>query len=58
MVRELRTYGPKDDVTNVFNSSDGQAHLNLITCEGIWDKASKSYSKRLVIFTDKEKIKP
>lgn len=30
------------------------AKLNLINCEGAWDKISKSYSKWLVIFTDKE----
>jgi len=35
-------------------SSDAKAHLNLITCEGVWDKVSKSYSKRLVVFTDRE----
>lgn len=54
VVREFRTYGPEDDASEVFISSDGKAHLNLITCEGIWDKVSKSYSKRLVVFTDRE----
>lgn len=53
VVRELRTYGENDDAWDVFNSSDGKAHLNLATCEGIWNKFSKSYSKRLVVFTDK-----
>lgn len=53
VVREFRTYGQNEDATEVFSSSDGKAHLNLITCEGIWDKVSKSYSKRLVVFTDK-----
>lgn len=28
-----------------------QKHLNLITCDGSWDKASKSYSERLVVFS-------
>lgn len=54
VVRELRAYDPNADAGNVFNSSDGKAHLNLITCEGLWDAGSKSYSKRLVVFTDKE----
>lgn len=36
---------------NVFTSSNG-VHLNLITCDGVWDGAKKSYSKRLVVFAD------
>jgi len=52
-VRESRTYNPKDDVPGVFNQSDGM-HLNLITCDGIWDNGQKSYSKRLVVFADAE----
>jgi len=50
VVRESRLYDPgyADDV---FNQSDG-AHLNLITCDGVWDGVKKSYSKRLVVFTD------
>lgn len=54
VVREILKYDSKADALNVFDSNDGKAHLNLITCEGIWDKVSKNYSKRLVIFTDKE----
>jgi LPXTG-site transpeptidase (sortase) family protein len=54
IVRELRTYSPDDDASDVFNSSDGRSHLNLITCQGAWNKVSKSYPKRLVVFTDKE----
>lgn len=54
VVREIRTYGENDIVPDVFSSNDEKAHLNLITCEGIWNKVSKSYSKRLVVFTDKE----
>jgi sortase (surface protein transpeptidase) len=54
VVREIRVYGESDDASAIFGSSDGKAHLNLITCEGVWNKASKSYSGRLVVFTDKE----
>lgn len=54
VVREIKIYNEKEDAFNVFNSSDGKAHLNLITCEGTWNKISKSYSDRLVVFTDKE----
>jgi len=50
VVRESRIYNPgyADDV---FSSSDG-IHLNLVTCDGVWDGTKKSYSKRLVIFAD------
>ncbi|TSC81971.1 MAG: hypothetical protein G01um101420_754 [Parcubacteria group bacterium Gr01-1014_20] len=54
VVRESRRYDPKADASDVFGSSDGKTHLNLVTCEGVWDKASKTYSQRLVVFTDKE----
>ena len=54
VVREFRTYGEKEAAPNVFVSSDGKAHLNLITCDGIWNKILKSYPRRLVVFTDKE----
>ncbi len=54
VVRESRRYKPEADASAVFESNDGKAHLNLITCEGDWNKDSKSYSERLVVFTDKE----
>jgi LPXTG-site transpeptidase (sortase) family protein len=54
VVRESRRYDPGANAQAVFGSSDGKAHLNLVTCEGTWNKISKSYPKRLVIFTDKE----
>jgi LPXTG-site transpeptidase (sortase) family protein len=39
------------DATNVFTSNDGLAHLNLITCEGIWNEISGEYPERTVVFT-------
>lgn len=54
VVRESRRYDPNADARAVFGSNNGKSHLNLVTCEGVWDKISKSYSKRLVVFTDKE----
>lgn len=54
VVRELKIYGPNDSVPAVFVAIDGKAHLNLITCLGVWNKATKSYPKRLVVFADKE----
>jgi hypothetical protein len=54
IVRKSVMYGANQDATNIFNSNDDRAHLNLITCGGTWDKRAKQYSKRLVVFTDKE----
>jgi LPXTG-site transpeptidase (sortase) family protein len=54
VVREVLLYGENDDASAIFGSSDGKAHLNLITCEGIWNKVSKSYSDRRVVFADRE----
>lgn len=54
VVRESRNYEPSADAVDVFSSDDERSHLNLITCEGNWNKDSKSYSKRLVVFADKE----
>jgi LPXTG-site transpeptidase (sortase) family protein len=53
VVRESRLYDPNADASDVFNSDDGKSHLNLITCEGVWNKYAKQYSRRLVVFTDK-----
>jgi len=50
IVRESRAYvlGHDDEVFNSINGS----HLNLITCDGVWDTTTRSYSKRLVVFSD------
>lgn len=53
-VHEIRNYESGADAASVFASSDGKSHLNLITCEGVWDDSQKSYSQRLVVFADKE----
>ncbi|MCX6723729.1 MAG: class F sortase [Candidatus Staskawiczbacteria bacterium] len=54
IVREIKSYDQNATTPEVFNSSDGKAHLNLITCQGIWNQAQKTYSNRLVVFADKE----
>lgn len=54
VVRGTRRYDPTADASDVFISGDGEAHLNLITCEGVWDEDSQTYPLRLVVFTDKE----
>jgi len=51
VVRENRIYtaGYADAV---FSQHD-RAHLNLVTCDGVWDTTTHSYTKRLVVFADK-----
>lgn len=52
IVREIRKYDADADATEVFRSTDGKAHLNLITCDGSWNSSRQTYSDRLVVFTD------
>jgi LPXTG-site transpeptidase (sortase) family protein len=54
VVREIKNYDPLANATDVFYSNDEKSHLNIVTCEGIWNKITKSYSERLVIFADKK----
>jgi len=54
VVRESRKYDPDADASSVFKSNDGKAHLNLITCDGVWENSKNTYSNRLVVFTDKK----
>jgi LPXTG-site transpeptidase (sortase) family protein len=41
----------------IFGKSD-ESHLNLITCEGIWNQEKRVYDKRLIIFSKKVKTIP
>ena len=52
VVVRTELYAPDQDATKVFRSDDGNAHLNLITCQGSWNNSSRTYSERLVVFTD------
>jgi LPXTG-site transpeptidase (sortase) family protein len=52
VVRSIKLFDRDADATSVFTSEDGLAHLNLITCEGLWNKVDDSYPDRRVIFTD------
>lgn len=54
VVRKVRTYSLTDDASEVFIANDDLAHLNLITCIGVWNKKTKQYNKRLVVFADRE----
>ena len=53
IVRKISKYDPSANATEVFSSTDGKAHLNLITCTGTWNSVLKSHNSRLVVFTDK-----
>jgi nanoRNase/pAp phosphatase (c-di-AMP/oligoRNAs hydrolase)/sortase (surface protein transpeptidase) len=47
----LEQYDTKNaPLEKIFGAQDG-AYLNLITCDGIWDKQEHNYDKRLVVFT-------
>lgn len=50
-VKSTQLYGSEESPGNIFTSSSG-AHLNLITCTGVWDQAKQSFKSRLVVFTD------
>jgi LPXTG-site transpeptidase (sortase) family protein len=52
IVRSIKLFDRDDDASTVFTSADGLAHLNLITCEGIWNQVNNTYPKRRVVFTD------
>lgn len=51
VVRESRLYDP-GYANEVFLPNDKGTHLNLVTCDGVWDGFKKSYTKRLVVFAD------
>ncbi|MES2953746.1 MAG: class F sortase [Patescibacteria group bacterium] len=40
------------DAESVFLARDGGSHLNLVTCGGTWVRGSRTYSERLIVFTD------
>lgn len=54
IVRKVRIFGLKDDTSEVFISNDDKSHLVLITCIGVWNKKTKQYSQRLVVFAERE----
>lgn len=50
IVRKIQLYDP-GYAENVFSQSDS-TYLNLITCDGEWDSATNSYTKRLIVFAE------
>ena len=58
IVRGSRLYAPDENAAAVFHSDNGEAYLNLITCQGEWESGQQSYSQRLVVFAEKEPSSP
>lgn len=54
VVQSIKSFDRNADATTVFTSQDGLAHLNLVTCEGIWNQVDNSYPDRLVVFADRQ----
>lgn len=54
VVSYIRSFDAAADASEIFGSNDGLSHLNLITCVGAWNKRTRQYNKRLVVFADKE----
>lgn len=50
VVSNIQTYD-SGYADSVFSNNDGR-RLNLITCNGIWNKSKKDYNKRLVVTAD------
>jgi len=50
VIDRIKVYARNDNSADVFLSSDGKAHLNLITCEGEWNQADGTYKDRRVVF--------
>lgn len=49
----FKSYPSTAIVPEIFFSKDGKSHLNLITCGGVWNKVTKHYPDRLVVFTER-----
>lgn len=52
VVKKARYPYEKAPLEEIFGASD-KARLNLITCAGIWIQSKKSYSERLVVYTER-----
>lgn len=56
IVRGSKVYGPTDSTEEVFgletSARKNGTFLNLITCEGEWDRAAGQFTKRLVVFAE------
>jgi hypothetical protein len=50
-VVEIEIYPYKDAPKEKIFAQNDMARLNLITCDGTWVKADKTYDERLVVYT-------
>lgn len=53
VVTHMKSYDPTAIVPEIFTSTDGKSHLNIITCGWVWNKITKHFPDRLVVFTDR-----
>ncbi len=65
IVRGSKLFDPQQETEEVFgrwpagtaaghgSTGSSGAFLNLITCEGEWDRTAKQYTKRLVVFAER-----
>lgn len=51
VVNSTSLFAANADAMSVFTSNDGLAHLNLVTCEGVWNEVAGEYPERTVVFT-------
>src|SRR3989344_5850952 len=51
VVREKKTYKLSDTAAEIFTKDDA-SYLNIITCSGQWLASQKTFTNRLVVFTD------
>jgi LPXTG-site transpeptidase (sortase) family protein len=49
IVNSLKVYDEGTKAPEIFSKNDGK-YLSLITCDGIWNETTKSYTQRLVVF--------
>ncbi len=57
VVRGSQVYRNSDNIDEAlgkFALNDDGRHLALITCGGVWDNKTQTYSERLVVYADKE----
>lgn len=50
IVEETAVYDADDAPLSRIFGPDDRARLNLITCDGVFDRSSRSYDKRLIVF--------
>ena len=37
----------------IFDQTGSASRLNLVTCDGVWDKNTHNYNKRLVVYSER-----